>query len=206
MRRLAGELGLTLSAVYYYFPNRRALERALADEAHRRLIICVDRAAKWETGDWHVIVRICEAYLGYARRHTALYELVWAHARSYQDNLTAVEAKTPHVSAGFRSTVSAFDQRYINLMRKLVGDENVEQVMYGLWALSHGMFLLEKGHLLGERVHVDLSFMIETILQGLSQPRGPKRARTIAQAKRGALTTTSVGHIARRAPDTPDLP
>ena len=181
MRRLAGEFGLTLSAVYYYFPTRRALEQALADEAHRRLIVCVDRAAKWETGNWDVIVRICEAYLGHARRHIALYELVWAHARSHQDNSTAVEAKTPHLSVGFRSTVSAFDRRYINLMRKLVGDENVEQVMYGLWALSHGMFLLEKGHLLGEPVRVDLSFMIETILQGLSQPRGPDRSRTHAR-------------------------
>ncbi|HKD75166.1 MAG TPA: TetR family transcriptional regulator, partial [Ktedonobacterales bacterium] len=75
MRTLAGALGITPHALYHYFPDRAALEAAIAEESHRELLRAMHTAADQQPPAL-AATAAAEAYLAFARAHPARYALM----------------------------------------------------------------------------------------------------------------------------------
>jgi AcrR family transcriptional regulator len=73
LRNIAASLDLAPNAIYRYFPDRRALEAALANEAARRLELALRKAADGRE-PVTAIRKMSSAYIKFARDNPHLYE------------------------------------------------------------------------------------------------------------------------------------
>lgn len=180
MRAVARRLGLSINALYYYFPSRRALESAVAEEGERRLYTSLDQAAKWERHDPQILDRVCVAYLKFAREHAAIYDLFWT--RNFE-NATSL-------------LVREFRARYVETLWQTVGRKNAATVAYGLFALTHGLFKLEQRQQAkdGGAVNRMLREIIDAMVVGFAAAQSPASQRAV-MAK-----TLQVTGVRRRQP------
>lgn len=133
LRNLAASLELAPNALYRYFPDRSALEAALADESARRLELALQKAANG-CDPAVTIRRMAAAYLKFARENRHLYEVMMSlHA--------------PEHGASCRQSLWLFTTGQV---KRLAGKDLAERAAVALWALLHGAAVLEAAQVFGE--------------------------------------------------------
>lgn len=153
MRELASHLGLTPRALYRYYPDRAALEGAIAAEGFRRLHADLVEAVGERTGKAALRITV-ERYLTFEQAHPAWYGL-----------LMRFRVHTPALlEAGH--ALWAFD---VTLLEQVVGKENAPAAAVALWSFVHGYIQLERANILGEmKPRSGFQFGLEAFLAGLS--------------------------------------
>jgi AcrR family transcriptional regulator len=134
MRELANTLGLSPRALYRYYPDRAALDAAMAEEGFRRLHIALVSSIGTHVGR-DALQASAIAYLDFARSHPAWYSL-----------LMRFNVQTPGLlQAGHEMWASV-----VGLVEHAVGQERAASAAVALWAFLHGFIQLESAAILGE--------------------------------------------------------
>lgn len=128
MRSLAAELGVRASSLYGHFPDRAALEAAIADGAATRLRASLSAAAHGLEPQ-EALRAASHAYVGFARAHPLLYDLLLA-------------PRAPALA------VPGPGKELWNLVLGLVSDVtgilDDTSATVALWAFLHGFVTLER--------------------------------------------------------------
>ena len=127
LRRLAREVGVSATAVYRHFPDKRALLAALASEGLDRLgrfqqaaVVAAGEGAFAESG---------RAYVRFALAHPALFRLIFTHCEG-------IDAE------GHESGIAA-QMLQASAAQKAGGDPVATQrIAVQAWALVHGLAML----------------------------------------------------------------
>lgn len=135
LRSVAAALGLAPNALYRYFPDRAALEAALAEASQRRLQAVLQKAAgRKPPAD--AIRSIARAYVRFARDEPHVFALTLLPA-------------TPEAGA---------EPAHVELWRfvqtqvaAIYGEHRAPQAAVTLWAFLHGMTVLEAAGVFGSR-------------------------------------------------------
>ncbi len=80
LRQLARETGVSATAVYRHFPDKRALLAALADEGFTRLGVAQQAVANAAGGGSKGFAAAGRAYVRFALENPALFRLAFTHA------------------------------------------------------------------------------------------------------------------------------
>lgn len=128
MRSLAGVLGVRASSLYGHFPDRAALEGAIADGAAHRMAAAISAAAHG-LGPEEALRAACHAYLGFARTHPLLYDLLLAPR--------APAFATPGPSKDLWNLV-------LGLVGDVTGILDDTSATVALWSFLHGFVALER--------------------------------------------------------------
>src|SRR5260221_3637333 len=136
LRSVAASLGLTANALYRYFADRAALEAAICAEGDRQLESVLKRAAG--TKEPRLALRkMAAAYVGFAREHPHLYELMMASCKN-----------TPAEAANVDQNVWSFVVEQVSLIS---AKSCAHEAATSLWALLHGIVTLEAAQVFGEK-------------------------------------------------------
>ena len=153
MRAVARKLGLAPNALYYYFPNRRMLEAAVAANGIRRIHAVLKKTSAGSQGAG-AVRRTCRSYLRFARAHPTLYAVMMtkhpdlpdlvAARKDLHEFLQGLFAATGHPQPGAKAESAS-------------------------WALLHGLVVLEREGLLEDsELPTDASHVVSVLLAGLS--------------------------------------
>ncbi|MGZ6390249.1 MAG: TetR/AcrR family transcriptional regulator [Ktedonobacterales bacterium] len=148
MRALAGVLGITPHALYHYFPDRAALEAAIAEASYRELLVAMRSAVDHLPGcqaPLTALAAAAEAYLAFAEAHPARYSLMIA---------------APHDQA---TPSQAQDDVWLfvgSLLAPMTGRPDNDDAILALWALLHGFVALGDAGVAKARDHVKNGFAI----------------------------------------------
>lgn len=154
MRAVARKLGLAPNALYYYFPNRKMLEAAVAAEGVRRIYAVLKKPAAGPQGA-DAVRRTCHSYLRFARAHPALYAMMM---KKHADCPELVAAR-----AGFSDLL-------VGLFASIADPQAASKANFASWALLHGLAVLERDALLeSPELSADASLAISALLAGLSK-------------------------------------
>ena len=157
LRNIAASLDLAPNAIYRYFPDRRALEAALANEAARRLELALRKAADGREPAT-AIREMSSAYIKFARDNRHLYEVMMSlHA--------------PGHDATSHQSLWAFTLQQV---QRIAGPDRAARASVALWAFLHGAVALEAAQVLGElKPASGIEFGFEAWLMAVSKRREP---------------------------------
>jgi AcrR family transcriptional regulator len=153
MRELASGLGLSPRALYRYYPDRAALEAAIAEEGFRYLHAALVEAVGGSRGE-DALRASAAAYLAFAQAHPAWYSL-----------LMRFHMHTPGLlQAGHEVWIFVAE-----LLEQLVGPEKAASAAVALWAFLHGFIQLESVAILGEeKPRSGFQVGLDALLSGLT--------------------------------------
>lgn len=153
MRELASRLGLTPHALYRYYPDRAALEAAIAEEGFRRLHADLVAAVGKHVGK-DALRAGAVAYLTFAQAHPEWYAL-----------LMRFHVQTPVLlEAGHQVWIFV-----VELVENAVGAERAASAAVALWAFLHGFTQLERAAILNEqKPRNGFQVGLEAFLSGLT--------------------------------------
>lgn len=153
MREVASRLGLTPRALYRYYPDRAALEGAIAEEGFRRLHADLVAAVGKRVGK-DALWASAMAYLTFAQAHPAWYAL-----------LMRFHVETPELlEAGHGMWTFV-----VGLVEDVVGTERAASATVALWAFLHGFTQLERAAILSEqKPRSGFQVGLEAFLSGLT--------------------------------------
>jgi len=133
LRNVAATLDLAPNALYRYFPDRAALEAALADESARQLELALRKAAHG-CAAVKAIRKMAATYVQFARDNRHLYEVMMSF-------------HTPDHDASSRQSLWMFT---VEKVQRVTGEARARPASVALWALLHGAVTLEAAQVLGE--------------------------------------------------------
>lgn len=142
MRALASVLGITPRALYHYFPDRAALDAAIAEASYRELLVAMRSAVDHLPGCQSppaALAAAAEAYLAFAEAHPARYSLMVA---------------APHDHATPSRAQDAVWQFVGSLLTPMTGGPDNDDAILALWALLHGFVALVDAGVAKARGHV----------------------------------------------------
>lgn len=125
--------GVRASSLYRHFPDRAALEAALADGAAGQLHAALRDASAGATGR-DALFRAGDAYLAFARAHPELYALI--------------HAPRPPTKAGAGPGKDLWNF-VLSLVAGVTGEPDDTAGAVALWAFLHGFVALERSGLMG---------------------------------------------------------
>lgn len=144
MRTLASTLGITPRALYRYFPERAALEGAVAEASYSELLDAMRRAAHHQP-PLAAVAAAAEAYLAFAEAHPARYKLMLAAS---------------HNPATKSQTQEAVWQFVLESLARLTGHSNNDDAALALWSLLHGFVALEGAGIAQGRAQIERGLAI----------------------------------------------
>jgi len=142
LRDVARRSGYSPAGLYEYFSGKEDLVRAVADESLARLYASLSRAA----ADFAPAQRLVElglVYVRFARENPQHFMLIFAQLPSRRTTLQVPPSGTSPYQLVLRATQDGIDTG-VFAARPGFG---AEQIAYGLWALAHGMAMLQQSHL-----------------------------------------------------------
>ncbi len=153
IRELASILGLSPRALYRYYPDRAALEAAIAEEGFNYLRETLISAVGMHVGKDALRVGAF-AYLAFAQAHPSWYALLM---RCHQH--------TPGLlQAGHNMWIFV-----VELIESVVGQERAASAAVALWAFLHGFIQLESADILDEhKPQSGFQVGLEALLSGLA--------------------------------------
>ena len=161
LRSIATSLKLAPNALYRYFPDRAALEAALADECARQLEFALRKAAD-ESAAKKAIRRMAIAYIRFAKNNRHLYEVMMSFHK-------------PAYEASSRQSLWSFT---VEQVQRLSGEARAREASVALWALLHGAVTLEAAEVLGEEKPASgLEFGLEAWMAAAEAPLRTFRPR-----------------------------
>src|SRR5260370_7698464 len=129
MRRLAQQLDVQASSLYYHFDDKSALMRAVAEQGLRGLATALQRARDEAGSDpGQQIFSLGLAYRTWALSHPRLYRVLFAGS-PMDEHPSAVERAVP--------------EPMLAAAAQLVGEEHAVAATQAAWALVHGFVMLE---------------------------------------------------------------
>jgi AcrR family transcriptional regulator len=134
LRELARRLGVTHTAPYAHFPDKRTLLEAVADEGFDRLTQSLTQAGAAESDPQRRFVTHGIAYVQFARDNPNLYRLMFVDPELGHDPECAWSEQADR----------AFDLLLDELSELgLPQDSDATVVAAGIWSLLHGIAMLE---------------------------------------------------------------
>ena len=131
IRRLAEEIEYSQPVLYSHFENRDAIVAAVAVEGFQEITVALREAASGSTGRRNVLKNVAMAYLAFALRHPALYEVMFI----LPTDLRFAEAGTrPELRAAFEALAAVVTPFCVD----------VADVTETFWATLHGLAELER--------------------------------------------------------------
>jgi AcrR family transcriptional regulator len=133
LRELARRLGVTHTAPYAHFPDKRTLLEAVADEGFDRLTQLLEQAGASERDPSRRFVSQGIAYVQFARDNPNLYRLMFVDPELGHDPECAWSEQADR----------AFDV-LLNVLSELGVPQDADNTLAaGIWALLHGVAMLE---------------------------------------------------------------
>lgn len=165
-RELARRLDYSPAGLYRYFANREEILRTLAAES---MALLGDRLRTTPvTGVNDPLVAVGLGYLAFAREQPVRFRLLLTELPSTRGSLH-------ELADGASAYAIVVDAARAAIIGKRISSEvDAEWVAYTLWALAHGMAVLESTHLRGfdapfEQVH---EVALRQLVAGWQAPRG----------------------------------
>jgi AcrR family transcriptional regulator len=166
MRRVAKEVGVTAMAIYYHFPDREALLRAVVNSEFEKLVEYFSTLKGNPTFEKSMI-HIMDGYIDYALAHPRIFDYVFSaarpSARRYPEDFRA--RRSPTLNLLFNIVSS-----WIKL-GKLKRDD-IWEITMSLWAHAHGYLTLWRGgrfHLSEEEFRKLVHRSLRRFLHGLAR-------------------------------------
>lgn len=164
LRTIARRLKVAVNALYNYFPNRRALESAIAAEGYRIMRSNLAKASS-DAPAAATLKALCKTYLRFARDHRRLFELM--------------SRKRPP-----KLELEAINGEFASLITKMRGgrsskDHSAKEA-FALIAMLRGIIAVEQQMHLGiPATHVDfaVSEVISAITRTREKNRTPRRSK-----------------------------
>lgn len=126
LRQLARETGVSATAVYRHFPDKRALLGALADEGYARLGAAQQVVADEAGGGSKGFAAAGRAYVRFALDNPALFRLTFTHAAA-EHSMRFGEDNASRLLMSFASEL---------------GGEAAKRLALQAWSLVHGLAML----------------------------------------------------------------
>ena len=130
LREVARAVGVSATAVYRHFPDKRALMEALAAEGMAKLAQAQHAAAEDAGGGAAGFNATGRAYVRFALAHPALFRLMFSNP-ARPDLLSAPTDETPDAMAFLRANAAA-----------VAGDGDARRVALQAWSIAHGLAML----------------------------------------------------------------
>lgn len=128
MRDLAAELGVRASSLYRHFPDRDALEAALADQVAAVLRERMDAAAEGKQGAG-ALRAAAEAYVRLAREDWPLFALLVGN---------------PDAAARGGGNAKRLWSTLLHIVGQVTGNPDDTAAAVAVWSFLHGFVMLEK--------------------------------------------------------------
>lgn len=160
LREVAREVGVSATAIYRHFPDKQALQAALAGEGLARLALRQQQASAQAGGGKAGFLASGMSYLHFAAEHPLLFRLMFSHAQT--DDL--LDASPDQMSAAMRGLRDDID-------RLLPADwpaARRKATALHAWALVHGLAML----VLDQQIPADWA-LIEQVLAGFGAVVSP---------------------------------
>jgi len=126
LRQLAREVGVSATAVYRHFPDKRALLAALAEEGIARLGDAQQLASDQAGGGAAGFAATGRAYVRFALANPALFRLTFTHGDH----------------AGSPTDSSDAPSRLLRSYSDQFGSGDAERLTLQAWAVAHGLAML----------------------------------------------------------------
>jgi AcrR family transcriptional regulator len=133
LRAVATALGVKAPSLYRYFPQKEALEAAVAEEACRTLLAYIQDAGESVSGPEERFRATGEAYLRFAREHVALYTFL---------------AERFHKMYGFPASKAVWDA-LLEATSAVSGQPDDTGAAVAAWSFLHGYAMLERSGAFG---------------------------------------------------------
>jgi AcrR family transcriptional regulator len=157
MRAVARKLRVAPNALYNYFPNRRALEAAIAEEGYKALCSCLKRASSGKPGA-AILQALCQSFLRFAHAHQSLISLM------SRKHLLRREQTAIH-----RELMSLVIGKYRNRLQ-------ASKTTFAIFAMLHGIVIMEQNMRPDDRAAAS-SFATAALISGLTRSRSAKNTK-----------------------------
>ncbi|MGB1882791.1 MAG: TetR/AcrR family transcriptional regulator [Gammaproteobacteria bacterium] len=134
LRELARDAGVSATALYRHFPNKRALRTALALEAAEALGTFQKSASDAAGGDSAGFAAMGIAYVKYAAENPALFRLMFRQAA----DIDLLEGDITKVSSAIRG----LSETVAGLTPETMSDDKRKASALRAWSLVHGLACL----------------------------------------------------------------
>ena len=165
LRKIAERAGYSPSSLYEYFDGKDALLRALSQRVAERLSRRLATVPQSLPAPRR-LVRYGQEYVRFARALPEDFLLLFLHLRSQRTaHAQPVEAASPYRPI----LLAAQEGLATGAFNAAAGD--AETLAYGLWAVVHGLAMLQLTHLKGYEVDFEVadSAVIESYVAGLTR-------------------------------------
>lgn len=129
LREMARDVGVSATAVYRHFPDKKALMAALAREGLDRLAAAQRAAADAVGGGAAGFAATGRAYVRFALANPALFRLIFTSSAAVQVSGNNEASRLLRANAAAELPADA-------------GTETIEAEALGAWALVHGLAML----------------------------------------------------------------
>jgi len=138
IRRIAGSLGISSTALYVYFPDKNAILGEICDATFEGLIEQLDEVRRGSPDPLHALQESLEGYIRFGLKHPNEYQLVFVSRRS--EELQWPEAGNEELG------MQAFE-RFKGCVEAAVKagstyDTDTDRLTQQLWAAIHGLVVL----------------------------------------------------------------
>jgi len=158
LREVARSAGVSATAVYHHFPDKRALLDAVAEEGMARLAAAQHLASDAAGGGPAGFAATGRAYVAFALKNPALFKLIFSARHSVLDD---ADGEIPEAVEFLLANAAALAPRG--------SDESVARVIaVRSWAMAHGLSLL----MLGGQVPLS-----QDLIDQVLNPDGPGEKR-----------------------------
>ncbi|HEY0969572.1 MAG TPA: TetR/AcrR family transcriptional regulator [Gemmatimonadales bacterium] len=173
LRGVAREAGVSQTAPYRHFTDRRALAAAIAAEGFRGLGAAMGRAMQRHDGH-EAFRQVAFAYIRYAHQHAAEYRIMFGSELAHRADL-------PELAAASRSVLELVTAGIERLQAAgLVGAGDARALATSTWAMLHGLVMLSLDAQTGGSGHPpeQLDPLIETAIHLLLFGMAPEPRRS----------------------------
>lgn len=139
LREVARRVGVSHAALYRHYPDREALLADVACSGFDRLLLALARAEKVVQAEDHAAAlrALLDAYIGFAKRHTPLFRLMFGAEVAERERYPELAAATERTFARMAAAIER--ARAEGSLRSGV---ETRAVATGAFAMAHGLAVL----------------------------------------------------------------
>jgi AcrR family transcriptional regulator len=136
LRAVARAAGVSQTAPYRHFKDRRALVAAVAQEGFERMGAAIGRAVERGPGGLPAFRRGLSAYIRFAQQHAAEYRIMFGPELANREDL-------PELAASALGAFGILRDGIVRLQQSgAIGPGDAELMAITAWATLHGMAML----------------------------------------------------------------
>jgi AcrR family transcriptional regulator len=136
LREVARRAGVSQTAPYRHFADRRALVAAVATEGFRDLNTRILKAVHTAENGKQALRVVAEQYVAFAVDRESEYRLMFGSELAHSDDLAELGQASRAVFDLLRSGISELKEQ------SLIADRSVDDVAVTCWATMHGLVML----------------------------------------------------------------